>query len=107
VLPGDVIELTTSFIDRHNDHFQFYIDQKSRDIFILFDDGYILSEMKSVGVSQNIASIIGDFIAGFGVDLDDDELRMCVTINNLGRGLSGFVQVMVGVDAVLATFSGL
>ena len=44
LLDDVVTELTTPFVDRHNDHLQVYAERKSSDIFLLTDDGYILCD---------------------------------------------------------------
>src|SRR5215472_2464367 len=46
---GEVCELTTPFLDRHNDYLQIYAI-KQNGIIKLSDDGYILSDLRSSGL---------------------------------------------------------
>ena len=46
---GGACELTTPFLDRHNDHLQVYATRHNGNI-ILSDDGYILSDLGRAGL---------------------------------------------------------
>jgi hypothetical protein len=45
----DWVEITTPYIDRHNDYIQIYI-KKSKDSFILTDDRYTIDDLLLSGV---------------------------------------------------------
>ncbi len=42
------VEVTTPYLDRHNDYLQFYI-KRNKNVFVLTDDGYIISDLKHSG----------------------------------------------------------
>lgn len=46
----DAAELATPFLDCHKDHLQIYAERRDDDVYLLTDDGYILSELKSSGI---------------------------------------------------------
>jgi hypothetical protein len=46
---GEACELTTPFLDRHNDYLQVYATRHNGTI-ILSDDGYILSDLRTSGL---------------------------------------------------------
>jgi len=45
-------ELTTPFLDRHNDHLQIYAAKHDGKI-LLSDDGYVLSDLRTSGLDLN------------------------------------------------------
>ncbi|MGH3787074.1 MAG: DUF1828 domain-containing protein [Pseudonocardiaceae bacterium] len=101
LLEDAVTELTTPFVDRHNDHLQVYAERRSPDMFLLSDDGYTLCELKSSGVEtrgSRRAEIIKDLLAGHGVRLEGRELQTDATTANLGQRIHNLVQAMLSVD---------
>jgi hypothetical protein len=101
LLDDVVTELTTPFVDRHNDHLQVYAERQSSDMFLLSDDGYILSELKSSGVETRGSrreEIIRDLLVGHGVRLEGRELQTDATAANLGQRIHNLVQAMLSVD---------
>jgi hypothetical protein len=73
---GEYTEITTPFLDRHNDFIQFYIQQNG-DKFILTDDGYTLADLEISGLninSERREEILRTIINGFGVKLEKGEL---------------------------------
>lgn len=100
-ISDDVCEVTTPFLDRHNDSLQIYaqrVDGRIR----LSDDGYILSDLISGGVDLRSSSKRQDFLRstlnGFGVRLADGELTIEATEANLGQRLHSLIQAMLSVD---------
>lgn len=96
-----VTELTTPFVDRHNDHLQVYAERRSPDAFLLTDDGYVLSELKSIGVETHGSrreEIIRELLVGHGVRLEGRELQTDATTANLGQRIHNLVQAMLSVD---------
>jgi len=45
---GDAYEVTTPFLDRHNDHIQIYVRQEANRT-LLSDDGYVISDLRQSG----------------------------------------------------------
>ncbi len=94
-------ELTTPFLDRHNDHLQIYAERQSSDIILLTDDGYIMAELKSSGVERQgyrREEILNSLLRGHGVLLKDKELQVLATEDSLGRAIHSLVQAMLSVD---------
>lgn len=94
-------ELTTPFLDRHNDHLQIYAERLGVDLFLLTDDGYIISELKSSGVERRgdrRRSLFQDLLSGYGVELAGNELRVEATSSNLGQRVHNLVQAMLSLD---------
>ncbi|HXC85476.1 MAG TPA: DUF1828 domain-containing protein [Trebonia sp.] len=94
-------ELTTPFLDRHNDHLQIYAERLDADHFLLSDDGYIVSELKSSGVERlgdRRQVIFQDLLSGYGVELAQNELRVEASSSNLGQRVHNLVQAMLSLD---------
>lgn len=93
-------ELTTPFLDRHNDHLQIYAIRENGEIR-LTDDGYILAELQASGVSLTTPkrkAILDGFLRGFGVQREDDELTVNASPSNVGQRIHTLVQAMLAVN---------
>jgi hypothetical protein len=69
---GQSCELTTPFLDRHNDHLQIYASNENGKI-ILSDDGYILSDLRASGlemITPKRKAVLQSILNGFGVKTD-------------------------------------
>lgn len=101
VLTDEVTELTTPFLDRHNDHLQIYAERQSPDLFLLTDDGYIMAELKSSGVGRHgprREEVFSNLLRGYGVALEGKELQVRATKGNLGQRVHNLVQAMLSID---------
>jgi hypothetical protein len=97
---GTACELTTPFIDRHNDQLQIYAVRKNGKI-ILSDDGYILSDLRTSGVEfrgERRKQLLTTILNGFGVKLDRDELQIEAGRGNLGQRVHSLIQAMLAVN---------
>ena len=94
-------ELTTPFLDRHNDHLQIYAIKKEGKIE-LTDDGYILSDLRTSGLeikgSKKRNAILETVLNGFGVRIEDNRLVVEASKNNLGQRIHSLVQAMLTVN---------
>lgn len=94
-------ELTTPFLDRHNDHLQIYA-QWSGDRIVLSDDGYIIADLEASGMEfntpkrdQSLTSVLN----GFGVRLDNARRIMVDAVpSNLGQRMHSLLQAMIAVN---------
>ncbi len=79
----DWIEITTPYIDRHNDYIQIYI-KKSKDSFILTDDGYIINDLLLSGIkldSPKRKELLKITLNGFGVMSNEKSNELYVNAN--------------------------
>lgn len=96
----DACELTTPFLDRHNDHLQIYVSKQNGKIN-LSDDGYILSDLRSSGFDIGTTkrkAILETVLNGFGVKMDGKQLVVEASIRNPGKRLHALVQAMLAVN---------
>lgn len=72
-LDNDVVEISSPFLDRHNDYIQIYII-KDGDSFLLTDDGYTISDLELSGLTFNTAKRkeeLQTILSSFGVSIDN------------------------------------
>jgi uncharacterized protein DUF1829/uncharacterized protein DUF1828 len=96
-----ITEFTTPFLDRHNDFLQVYAERRAFDSFLLTDDGYIWSELKSSGVETHGArrdELVRSLLAGHGVRLEGHELQIDATAASVGKRLHSLIQAMLSLD---------
>jgi hypothetical protein len=96
----NVCELTTPFLDRHNDHIQIYATKQNGKI-ILSDDGYILSDLRTSGLELKTPkrkAIIESVLNGFGVKLEGSQLLVEASQRNIGQRLHVLIQAMLAVN---------
>lgn len=96
-----VTELTTPFLDRHNDHLQIYAERRGADLFLLTDDGYILAELKSSGVEPRGTrreELFSEILNGYGVQLQGRELQVESRASKLGQAAHNLLQAMLTLD---------
>jgi hypothetical protein len=97
---GDACELTTPFLDRHNDHLQIY-SHRSNGTIVLSDDGYILADLKASGLDLNTPKrkqVVETILRGFGVRIRNQELVLEASDRNLGQRVHSLVQAMLAVN---------
>ena len=97
---GEACELTTPFLDRHNDHIQIYAIKRNGKI-VLSDDGYILSDLRTSGLELNTPkrkAIFETALRGFGVQLDGRQLQVEASPRNLGQRVHSLVQAMLALN---------
>jgi hypothetical protein len=97
---GEACELTTPFLDRHNDHIQLYAVRRNGSI-ILSDDGYILSDLRASGLELTTPKrkgVLETALRGFGVQLDGNRLQIEASPRNLGQRVHSLVQAMLALN---------
>lgn len=94
------VEITTPYLDRHNDHIQIYA--KRRDgTFVLTDDGYVLQDLEQSGCKIDSAkrqSLLKMMLNGFGVQLNDQALEVHASPDNFPLRKHNLVQAMLAVN---------
>ncbi len=93
-------ELTTPFLDRHNDHLQIYAVKNDGKI-VLSDDGYILSDLRTSGLDLNTPkrkAVLEVVLNGFGVHTDGKQLMVEASQRDIGQRLHALVQAMLAIN---------
>lgn len=99
---GEYYELTTPYLDRYNDHLQVYVRQEQNGSYCLSDDGYIIRNLKSSGVSvtrsQKRKEMLERITKNFGVSIRDGALEIQATKSNYPQRKHMLLQAMMTVD---------
>jgi Domain of unknown function DUF1828/Domain of unknown function DUF1829 len=97
---GEACELTTPFLDRHNDHIQIYAVRRNGKI-VLSDDGYILSDLRTSGLELTTPkrrNVLETALRGFGIQLEEGRLVVEASPRNLGQRVHSLIQAMLALN---------
>ena len=97
---GDSIEITTPYLDRHNDYLQIYVTRANGG-FVLTDDGYVLDDLELSGCkidSQKRQAIFRATLNGFGVQANGRALEVKASPDNFSLKKHNLVQAMLAVN---------
>lgn len=105
----DFIEITTPFMDRHNDHLQIYVIP-SGDKFILSDDGYIINDLLLTGCDIDSTNkrkeTLKSILNGFGVRRSEkNELYIETSIEQFPQKKHMLLQAMLAINDMFMTSS--
>lgn len=97
---GEHVEITTPFLDRHNDCMQIYA-RKNGEGFVLSDGGDTIEDLRASGCDletpkrRDLLSVV---LAGFGVRRDGDALTVKTTPQEFASRKHNLVQAMLAVN---------
>ncbi len=94
------IEITTPYLDRHNDYIQIYA-KKTNGGFVLTDDGYTINDLEQSGCklqSPKRQDLLKMTLNGFGVQLHDNALEVHASPDNFALRKHNLVQAMLAVN---------
>jgi len=102
---GDTCEITTPFLDRHNDRLQIYVKQTDHGLR-LTDDGYIISDLEMSGCSLDTPArqkMLQTILGGFGVSESNGELSVVASPPDFPRKKHLLLQAMLAVNDMFMT----
>ncbi len=95
------VEITTPFLDRHNDHLQIYARREGEG-WTLTDDGYIIEDLRQSGCEIESGSrrhaLLNTTLNGFGVKKQEDQLLVHADDDQFSRRKHNLVQAMIAVN---------
>ena len=97
---GDCIEITTPYLDRHNDCFQIYVKRENGQ-FVLTNDGYVVEDLEMSGCridSPKRQDLFKMTLDGFGVEANGKALEVRASPDNLALRKHNLVQAMLAVN---------
>lgn len=96
----DWIEITTPYLDRHNDYLQIYAKRENGG-FLLTDDGYTIEDLRMSGCeleSKKRKDLLTITLNGFGVKIDGDALIVNASADNFALRKHNMIQAMLAVN---------
>lgn len=96
----DWVEITTPYLDRHNDCLQIY-SKRENGGYLLSDDGYTLEDLKQSGCCLDTPkreALLRMTLNGFGVQLRNHALQVHAGDQNFGLRKHNLVQAMLAVN---------
>lgn len=95
-------QITTPFLDRHNDALQLYVEKQNGNLRIT-DDGYTIKDLRSSGLeittekrSQHLKAILN----GFGVQQEGDEIFVLAGARDFPQKKHNLVQAMLEINDI-------
>lgn len=98
---GEWIEITTPYLDRHNDCLQIYAKPADGG-FVLTDDGYIIEDLEQSGCkvvdSGRRRALLDTTLNGFGVQINRTALEVRASREDFALRKHNLVQAMLAVN---------
>lgn len=97
---NDWIEISTPYLDRHNDALQIYAKRHNGG-YLLTDDGYIIEDLQQSGCKLDTGkrqALLNMTLNGFGVRLKDGHLEIPASADNFAVRKHNLVQAMLAVN---------
>lgn len=102
---GDWVEITTPYMDRHNDHLQIYARRTNGDL-LLSDDGYTIEDLRLSGCDIDTPArsrLLQVALNGFGLEREGDSITAQATPETFGPRKHNLVQAMLAVNDLFYT----
>jgi hypothetical protein len=99
-LNGEWIEITTPYLDRHNDALQIYVRSENGG-YVLTDDRYTIHDLEASGCNLHTdkrQDLLKMTLNGFGVRLSEEALEVHATAENFPLKKHSLTQAMLAVN---------
>ncbi|MFO8080381.1 MAG: DUF1828 domain-containing protein, partial [Armatimonadota bacterium] len=96
----DWVEVTTPYLDRHNDYLQIYVGRQGDEV-ILTDDGYILRDLEQSGCALDTdkrRQLLESTLRGFGIAERGGALEVRTSEGGFAAKKHDLVQAMLAVN---------
>ena len=102
---GDFYEITTPFLDRHNDCIQIYAKEDEGNVFIT-DDGYTVDDLISSGcdLTDRRKKLVERIVKGYGIRFSaDHELFVNTSLEEFAVKKHALIQAILSVNDLYMT----
>jgi hypothetical protein len=99
-LDSDWVEITTPYLDRHNDALQIYARGENGG-YLLSDDRYVIQDLEASGCNLNTEKrqdLLKTTLNGFGVKLNNEALEIRATAETFPLRKHNLIQAMLAVN---------
>lgn len=96
----DWTEITTPYLDRHNDYIQLYL-RRWNGGYLLSDDGFTIRDLEQSGCKVNTQKrqqLLRATLAGFGVQQRQDALEVHASAQNFPMQKHNLIQAILAVN---------
>lgn len=104
---GEYQEITTPFLDRHNDCIQIYLKEIAENDYLLTDGGYTITDLKACGCpidTEKRIDLLHETLRGFGVQLEEEnELTVHASSGNFPQRKHNLIQAILAVNDLAYT----
>lgn len=103
---GEFTEITTPFLDRHNDCIQLYVKRESSNTIYISDDAYTLNDLQSSGIPINTPKrkkLLEEILISYGIQRDNDELYVKGTEKDFPLLTHFFLQAIQSINNLCYT----
>ena len=97
----DRVEITTPFLDRHNDCLQIYVKPLETGELLLTDDGYTVEDLEMTGFKiegPTRSTLFSSILNGFGVESEGRTLEIKTSKENFGICKHNLIQAILAID---------
>ncbi|CAM5217679.1 hypothetical protein CDEF62S_00650 [Castellaniella defragrans] len=97
---NDWVEITTPYLDRHNDYIQIYLKRQDSE-WVLTDDGYTLADLAQSGCEIDTPrrkALLATTLNGFGVRQNFEALEVKATEENFPLRKHSLLQAILAVN---------
>jgi hypothetical protein len=96
----DVIQITTSFLDRHNDYIELYAIKQKDGTIKLSDGGFTLSDLESSGFSfsPKRKDLLKFMLCSENIQKENEELFIITDINSFNIAKNNLIQTILNVN---------
>lgn len=99
---GEYTEVTTPFLDRHNDCIQFYMKMDVNNNVFLTDDGWVLNDLEHSGFSINTPrrkQLLSNILNSYHLELDHNNcITATASIDNFPFRKHFFIQGIIAIN---------
>src|SRR5208337_5113135 len=104
---SDWVEITTPFLDRHNDYIQLYV-KKENGGYNLTDDGHTIRDLEISGCNLDTPkrkNLLEMAVRGFAVDVSNEILSVRATAETFALRKHALIQAILAVNDLFYTAS--
>jgi hypothetical protein len=97
---GSWVEITTPYVDRHNDALQIYV-RGENGRYVLTDDSYTIHDLEASGCNlhtEKRQDLLRMTLNGFGVQMNNEALEVHATPENFPLRKHSLIQAMLAVS---------
>ena len=99
-------EITTPFLDRHNDCIQLYVKELNNDSYFITDDGYTLDDLESSGYSfstQKRKEYLNNILISYGLKLNGNAIVANANKKDFSYKKHFFIQALTAINDLFIT----